>query len=87
MRRAELGSQRAMKTQTASSEYVGALLGERRLTLVRIDPTHPWEAFRRMRRLMRRQPDAEMQISLYESAHAVEYQASVIELDSRRRAG
>jgi hypothetical protein len=87
MRRIESVSEANMKTQPAASEYVGALSSERRLTLVRIDPSHPWDAFRRMRRIMRRQADADVQISLYESDHAVESQARVIDLDSRRRAG
>lgn len=83
----ELTPRASMNNRTASSEYVGALLGERRLTLVRIDPTHPWEAFRRMRRIMRRQDEPPTGLSLYESDHPVENEARVIALDSRRRAG
>lgn len=87
MGRGEMLSRPTMNTKTAPSEYVGALLGERRLTLVAIDPTHPWEAFRRMRRIMRRQAEPSKQISLYESEYPVENEARVIVLDSRRRAG
>lgn len=86
MRGAE-SNPRAMRTQTEHSEYVGAFLGERRLTLVRIDPSHPWDAFRRMRRMMRRSAEPPTQISLFESDGPVESEARVIALDSRRRAG
>lgn len=79
---------RAMRNSPAPSEYVGALLSdERSLTLVRIDPSDPWEAFRRLRRMVRRLPDPPSDLSLYESDMPIENQARVIMLDSRRRAG
>ena len=88
MGRGEHQARPAMRTQMDASEYVGALLSdEQRLTLVRIDPSQPWEAFRRLRRVVRRLPDPPAAICLYESSRPVEQEATVIALDSRRRAG
>lgn len=77
-----------MKTASVPSEYVGALLSdERSLTLVRIDPKDPWDAFRRLRRMIRRMPEPPSGLSFYESDTPIENEARVISLDSRRRAG
>jgi hypothetical protein len=77
-----------MRTETVPSEYVGALLAdERSLTLVRIDPKDPWEAFRRLRRMVRRLPEPPKDLSFYETDTPIENEARVISLDSRRRAG
>jgi hypothetical protein len=77
------------KMRTASAEYVGALLDEeRRLVLVSVDPEHPWEAFRQLRRQMRRERRASTSsISLFTAAAPFNQNADIIPLDSRRRAG
>jgi hypothetical protein len=83
MRRAKMQSAQAV------SEYVGAFIeDERRLTLVAIDPTEPWEAFRALRRQMRRESKAaDASMGLYASADPIEHSAKIISLESRRRAG
>lgn len=77
-----------MNSAEARAEYVGALIAdESRLMLVSVDPNEPWEAFRALRRLMRKSNTAPAEIALFESATPIEHQADVISLESRRRAG
>jgi hypothetical protein len=77
---------KAMQT-SARSDYVGALIEEeRRLVLVSVDPNEPWEAFRALRREMRRasKPTA---IGMFHTETPLGHAAEVISLDSRKRAG
>jgi hypothetical protein len=75
------------KMNTARSEYVGALFeDERRLVLVPVSEDEPWEAFRQMRRVMRRERK-DASIGLFASPNPIERTADVIDLSSRRRAG
>jgi len=76
-------------THSVQPDYVGALIeDERRLVLVSVDPTEPWEAFRSLRRVMRRDPrKADARIDIFSATHPVEHSADVIELHTRRRAG
>lgn len=71
----------------AVSDYVGALIEEEhRMVLVSVDPEHPWDAFRRLRREMRRtRKPATM--SMVHADAPLGHAADVITLDSRRRAG
>lgn len=71
-------------------EYLGAFMPEeRRLVLVSMDPKDPWEAFRRMRRVMRTREEAggSAILDIYEAPAPLEHQAQIISLESRRRAG
>jgi len=78
-----------MRTAEARSEYVGAFVeDEARLTLVAIDPADPWEAFRSLRRQMRRDgAAARATMAMFDSDVRLEHTAEVVSLDSRRRAG
>ncbi|MFN2614480.1 MAG: hypothetical protein ABR552_06650 [Actinomycetota bacterium] len=78
-----------MKATNARTEYLGAFLEEeRRLMLVAVDPAEPWEAFRKLRRTLRRTTKAESAtLGLFESAKPIEHAADVISIGSRRRAG
>jgi hypothetical protein len=77
-----------MQTSHATTEYVGALLPEEsRLMLVPVQPDEPWEAFRQLRKAMRRTKTENALIGLYETDAPIEHQADVISLESRRRAG
>lgn len=76
-----------MQSTAARSEYVGALItDERRLVLVPVSEDDPWEAFRQLRKTMRRERKA-AEIALYETSAPIEHSAEVIDLSSRRRAG
>jgi hypothetical protein len=85
----ELFRRETMQTAQARNEYVGALLEEeRRLMLVPLPEEKPWEAFRQLRKIMRRRKTSEAAIvGIFESAAPIEHQADVIPLESRRRAG
>jgi len=85
----ELFPQAMMQTLQERPDYVGALIeDERRLMLVSVDPQEPWEAFRRLRRALRKDPAREKAvIDIFEAAGPLEYTADVIPLASRRRAG
>lgn len=78
-----------MKTAEARSDYVGAFIeDDRKLTLVAIDPADPWEAFRSLRRQMKRVSGAEhATIAMFDSDVRLEHNATVVDLSSRRRAG
>ncbi len=78
-----------MQTAQARADYVGAFIeDERRLTLVAIDPADPWEAFKSLRRSLRRNDRAaEARIALFEADQPLEHTADVISIASRRRAG
>jgi hypothetical protein len=78
-----------MIQSAAQPDYVGALIeDERRMVLVSVDPADPWEAFRRLRRVMRRDPrKADARVDLFSAPHPLEHSADVIELHTRRRAG
>lgn len=78
-----------MQTTGARADYVGAFIeDESRLTLVPIDPEDPWEAFKSLRRRLRReQRAAEAHVALFETDTPLEHSADVISLASRRRAG
>lgn len=83
----EIFRRETMRDQTARSDYVGALIdGERRMVLVGVDPENPWEAFRRLRKQMRRERKPAT-VALYGADAPLEHQADVIDLSSRRRAG
>ena len=83
----EVYGRETMKTTEAA--YVGAFIAdERRLVLASVDPSEPWEAFRTLRRTLRRTAKAaDAQISLFESPVPLEHKADVISIQSRRRAG
>ena len=84
----EIIRHKTMNTAASRSEYVGALISdERRLVLVAMNPDEPWEAFRKLRRVMRREKANATATALFESPTPVERQADVISLESRRRAG
>lgn len=66
-------------------EYLGALIrDERRLVLVPVQPSDPWEAFQRLRSWMK-QSHNRVEIDLFESRAPIESEAKVIALDARRR--
>ncbi|MFA5891699.1 MAG: hypothetical protein WDA27_12230 [Actinomycetota bacterium] len=85
----EMNRRRNMKSSQKHSEYIGALIpDECRMMLVSMDPERPWEAFRQMRRLLRKEKKAaEALVGLFESPVPIDLQADVIPLASRRRAG
>lgn len=78
-----------MQSTPAPTGYVGALIeDERRLVLVPVDTEEPWEAFRTLRRAMRKEnKDSQVSLGMYESPAPIGHQADVIEIESRRRAG
>ena len=82
-------SSRHKPMQTATrTDYVGAQLqDERRVMLVSIDPERPWDAFRRLRRAVRRERTRVAAFSLVDSDGPLGHQADVIPLASRREAG
>jgi hypothetical protein len=59
---------------------------ERRAVLIAIDPDNPWNAFRQLRRSMRRER-GRGRIALYDSPTQIGHAADVISLEERRRAG
>lgn len=68
------------------AHYLGALSEDgERLTLVSIAPEDPWQAFRAMRKRLRRshQPVA---LSLYDSSLPVEHTADIVVFRPRRAA-
>ena len=70
--------------QTVASEYVGALLeGEDRVLMVAIDPDEPWEAFRAMRKQMRRRRGAKAAIGMFHSDSPLGHSADVIPLQAK----
>ena len=84
----EMTKTKTMNATVARQDYLGAFLSEeRRLVLVGIDENDPWEAFRSMRRAMRRGRAQGPDFDLYTANIALEHQADVIPLASRRRAG
>ncbi len=84
----EIIRHKTMNTAVSRSEYVGALISdERRLVLVSVNPEEPWEAFRKLRRVMRRENATALTTAIYEAPTPIERQADVISLESRRRAG
>lgn len=79
---------KTMNTAESRSEYVGALLAdERRLVLVSVDPDQPWDAFRELRRAMRREHPSAISTAMFAAPTPIEHHADVISLESRRRAG
>lgn len=73
--------------QTPASDYVGALIeDERRLVLVSVDPQDPWEAFRALRREMRRTRKSAA-VGMFHADAPLGHAAEVIPLASRKRAG
>lgn len=79
---------RRMRTAQEQTGYVGALIeDERRLVLVPVDSEEPWEAFRTLRRVMRKEKASQVTLGMYESPAPIEHRADVIEIESRRRAG
>jgi hypothetical protein len=73
-----------MKTALSPSHYLGALSEDgERLTLVSIRPDDPWQAFRAMRKTLRRthQPVA---LSLYDADLPVEHTADIVVLRPKR---
>lgn len=85
----ELSRRPHMQSLQERPDYLGALIEEeRRLVLVSVNPDEPWDAFRRLRRVMRRDPRrSEALIDIYETDTPLEHKADVIEISSRRRAG
>ena len=85
----ELMKRETMNAATTPVEYVGALIeDEHRLMLVTVDPADPWDAFRKLRRTLRRTGKAEQaKVALFEASAPIEHKADVISLESRRRAG
>lgn len=84
----EIIRHKTMNTAASRSEYVGALISdERRLVLVSVNPDEPWEAFRKLRRVMRRERASAVSTAMFEASTPIERQADVISLESRRRAG
>ena len=84
----EMFPRRIMNSSFARTEYVGALFrDEARLMLVPVTPEEPWEAFRQLRKAIRRTKKNDPVIGLYEADAPIEHQADVISLASRRRAG
>src|SRR5438309_2052385 len=85
----EVLKRETMNTANARTDYVGAYLeDEHRLMLVAVDPAEPWEAFRKMRRALRRTKKAEQAtLALFETEAPIDHSAEVISLSSRRRAG
>jgi hypothetical protein len=85
----EMFKRETMQENSARTDYVGAFLEEeRRLMLVAVDPSEPWEAFRKLRRAMRRtkQPESAT-LAMFEAEAPIEHNADVISIGSRRRAG
>lgn len=82
-------SSRRKPMETAiRTDYVGAQLqDEHRVMLVSIDPERPWDAFRRLRRAVRRERKHVVTFSLVDSDGPLDHQADVIPLASRREAG
>ncbi|HEX9711758.1 MAG TPA: hypothetical protein VGB52_04285 [Actinomycetota bacterium] len=85
----ELSQRSPMQTAQQRPDYVGALLEEeRRLVLASVDPNEPWEAFRRLRRAMRKEPrGGRARIDIFNAPAPLEHTADIIPLASRRRAG
>lgn len=85
----EICRRKDMTSTREHSDYIGALIpDECRMMLVSMDPEHPWEAFRQLRRLLRKEKSApEALVGLFESPVPIDQQAEVIPLSSRRRAG
>lgn len=85
----ELFRRSQMQSLQQRPDYVGALIDdERRLVLVSVDPDEPWEAFRRLRRRMRKDPSStKAVIDIFNAAAPLEHSADIIPLASRRRAG
>ncbi|HEX9775579.1 MAG TPA: hypothetical protein VGB83_08360 [Actinomycetota bacterium] len=82
----EFNFQRLM-TKPERAGYVGALMEDQnQAVLVPIDPADPWEAFRTVRRTMRKSR-GKASFALYEADGPLEATANVIDLRSRRRAG
>jgi len=74
----------AMSTALSPSHYIGAFSEDRdRLTLVAIDPKDPWEAFRAVRRRLRRSNER-VDIALYDAPQPVEHDAEIVVLRPRR---
>jgi len=83
----ELHRRAPMRANEARTQYVGATLAdERHAVLIAIDPGDPWNAFRQLRRSMRRER-GRGRIALYESPTPVDHAADVISLEERRQAG
>ena len=80
---------RKMMAQTLASDYIGAhFQDERRVVLVSVDPDEPWEAFRQLRRRMRRERNGgRSTVGMYHAEAPIDHSAEVIPLSSRRRAG
>lgn len=80
---------RKMMQQTLASDYIGAhFKDQNRVLLVSVDPDEPWEAFRQLRRRMRRERHGgAASMSLFHSESPINHAADVIPLASRRRAG
>lgn len=87
----ELFPRDAMQNAQARTDYVGALLPEeQRLMLVEVSPDEPWEAFRQLRRVMRKQNAKAREtaaVAMFSAEGPIQHQAEVISLESRRRAG
>lgn len=84
----ELDSKRpanqAMSTALSPAHYLGAFSEEReRLTLVSIDPNDPWEAFRTVRKRLRRSSER-VNLALYDAPRPVEHDAEIVVLRPRR---
>ena len=85
----EISPRSPMQTIQPRPDYVGALIeDERRLVLVSVDPDEPWDAFRRLRRAMRKEPRrAKARIDIFNAPAPLEHSAEIIPLAPRRRAG
>lgn len=84
----ELDTQRPrrepMMKACSPAHYLGALSenGER-LTLVSIAPDDPWQAFRAMRRRLRRKHET-VALSLYDAPRPIEHSAEIVVLRPSR---
>lgn len=66
------------------AHYLGALSQDgERLTLVSIAPDDPWQAFRAMRKRLRRSQEP-VALSLYDAERPVEHTADIVVLRPRR---
>lgn len=86
----ELMQREIMKPTQEHPEYLGALLeDERRMVLISVDPNDPWQAFKRMRRALRKETQsAKAVVNLFETDIPLERpHANVIDLTARRNAG
>ena len=82
-------STQRMTSATEPAQYISARdRVNGKALLVAIDTENPWDAFKAMRRSMRKARSAStIDFGLIESETALEHTADVIHIEARRRAG